>query len=265
MRYSAFGALSIPDYDASQDYGGDATLTGYVQPPGRPAYDTYGTARVPRDGREVTISGVFVSSSMTALDTLLDTWRAVVGTRGLLTVTLASAATRTRYARLTALDLEIEPGPARMQRFSMTYRLEGDIWLGTAHVGTGDDLVTLNTSPKVMTINNAGNAPVYNAVLTLTAGAANITAVTIANAATGYVSSVTYTGTVTAGQALVLDAGAWTVKNNGVDAYAGITYGATHAVDGLLVLGPGNNSITITLTGGSTDSTAAYAFHDGWS
>ena len=110
-------------------------------------------------------------------------------------------------------------------------------------------------------VNNGGNVRVANAILTLTAGAVAITQVKIAVSG---VSEIQWDGTLTTGQQLVIDCGARSVKKVGVDAYSGFSLTANHKVDDWLRLEPGNNSVVVTLTGGSTDSTLRIQYNDGW-
>ena len=99
--------------------------------------------------------------------------------------------------------------------------------------------------------------------MTITATGANLTT-SVSVYVTG-VSYLTWAGTITDGQALVIDCGARTVKNNGVDAYSGLTLHSTnHVIDDWLRLEPGNNSVLVAYTGGNGTSTALFNFNDLW-
>jgi hypothetical protein len=78
---------------------------------------------------------------------------------------------------------------------------------------TTDTTETINGTPNALAL---GNAPVYDWVLTITATTNSITDVTITLGAY----TLVWTGTIAAGQALVIDSGDFTVENNGVDALA---------------------------------------------
>ena len=82
---------------------------------------------------------------------------------------------------------------------------------------TSNTTETINGTPNTCAL---GNAPVSDWVLTITATTNSITDITI----TLGPNTLTWTGTISAGQALVIDASAYTVKNNGVDALS--TYGS---------------------------------------
>lgn len=72
---------------------------------------------------------------------------------------------------------------------------------------------TINGTPNTLDL---GNAPVSDWVLTITATTNSITDITI----TLGPNTLTWTGTIAAGQALVIDASDFTVENNAVDALA---------------------------------------------
>ncbi len=112
-----------------------------------------------------------------------------------------------------------------------------------------------------VTVSNDGNGICYDAVITITAGAANITALTIS---TANGTDIDWTGTLTAGNALLIDCGAKSIKNNGVNAYSGFAYGGSHTANSWLELLPGDTAITIDRTGGSTDSTVRVLFREIW-
>jgi hypothetical protein len=78
---------------------------------------------------------------------------------------------------------------------------------------TTDTTETVSGTPNALAL---GSAPVSDWVLTITATTNSITDVTV----TLGPDTLTWTGTIAAGQALVISAAAFTVKNNGVDALA---------------------------------------------
>lgn len=129
---------------------------------------------------------------------------------------------------------------------------------------TGNDVITLNTSPKSFTITMNGNAIVNDAIIYVIAGSNDITALEIKNTTTGHLAELDYSGTITAGNTLTIDCGAYTVKNNGVDDDANFSLGSTHAINEWLRLAPGDNTIVVTFTGGSTDSTINFDYYEGW-
>jgi hypothetical protein len=261
----SFAGVTLPAYAPEHDLGTDESLSAYVPVPWAPAYNVLGSEQAQGKPREIAVRCMAVNGTETTLQTTLDSVRALRGKYGALSIALADGTSRTRNARCERIEHPRRAGEKRYHNLTLYFQCDGSGWQGAQHAGTGDYIVTLNTSPKSMEISNGGNDIVRDLTVTVKAGGANITAVTIANAETGHVSSLTYTGTVTAGQSLVIDTGAWTVKNNGADAWGGVTFGGTHAIREMLRLAPGANTINVTLTGGSTDSTVAFAFYDLWS
>lgn len=129
------------------------------------------------------------------------------------------------------------------------------------YLNDGEFVETMSgASPYVITVTNSGNGICYDPVITITAGGANITALTIATSTT----DIDWTGTLTAGNSLVIECGAKSIKNNGVNAYSGFAYGGSHTANGWLELPPGDTAITISRTGGSTDSIVQVDFQDIW-
>jgi hypothetical protein len=63
----------------------------------------------------------------------------------------------------------------------------------------------------------------------------------------------------------VVDCGARSIKNNGVDAYSGLTLNAGHTTAPWLRLAPGSNTVTITYSGNADASaTVTFSYYDGW-
>lgn len=124
---------------------------------------------------------------------------------------------------------------------------------------SGDAIFTLDASPKSVIVNQPGNAIVKDSILTLTAADSNITAFTIQ----GNGSHLVFSGTILAGKSLVIDCGEYTVENDGIDAIANFSLGANHAINEWMHLDSGDNSFTITFTGGGTTSTIDFSFYAG--
>lgn len=138
----------------------------------------------------------------------------------------------------------------------------GEIFDGGLYLDEAGFTETMASSPHTITVTNGGNRVVTNPVVTITAGGANITAATIAK--TGE-TKIVWSGTLTAGNDLVIDCGKFTITNNGANAYSGkAAFDSNHTIAEWLRLDPGNNDIDVTFTGGSTDSTVTVEFRDGW-
>lgn len=91
-----------------------------------------------------------------------------------------------------------------------------------------------------------GTAPIEDSVITVTGP---ITNPVVSNVVTG--TSVTYTGTVPAGQTWVIDCGAWTSKVNGASVLSATTHSG-HARFVVIGPGPTDTGPTINLSGSGT-------------
>lgn len=118
----------------------------------------------------------------------------------------------------------------------------------------------LSSSPHTLSVENAGNRMVADAVITLHADSASLTAVTLT---TTNGTHLVWTGTVLAGDDLIFDCGAKSITNDGANAYSGLSYGASHSIDDWLRI-EGSMDITVAYTGGGTSPTVTIAYNDGW-
>lgn len=113
--------------------------------------------------------------------------------------------------------------------------------------------------PAGLSIANGGDITVYDAVLTVTA-TGTITSIAITGTPTGLgVIDLSWTGSLTAGQALVIDAGAGTVRIGSNNQYAGFSRGAGHTAAGWLPIPAGANVILVT---GNAAGTASITFNE---
>jgi hypothetical protein len=106
--------------------------------------------------------------------------------------------------------------PLTPYRMPLSLRSDGEMSFVCADPtwqATTDTTETISGTPNALDL---GSAPVSDWVLTITATTNSITDVTV----TFGPDTLTWTGTIAAGQALVISAAAFTVKNNGVDALA---------------------------------------------
>lgn len=277
MILERFGTVTLPVYNPDGDIGPSPSRSGTVNIPGG-AYDAYGNDQAPRETTTITRRCTLIEDTPAALQTALDELRSLRGKRDRLYARMQDDTVRWHWARLLRVVVPKKPGNVVNQEIELIFELPPIWWYGER---TGDGwvldageyfdagltldesggLFTLNTSPKNVTINNGGNATVTNAVITVTAAGTDITALTIAKSGE---TQLVYSGTIAVGQALVIDCGAWSVENNGSDDYANFALGASHAIEEWLHLSPGNNTITVTKTGGSAASTIGIEFYDGW-
>lgn len=98
-------------------------------------------------------------------------------------------------------------------------------------------------------VSNDGNAPVNDGLLVVTASGA-ISSVTITSPEAGV--SVTWTGTLAAGQSLVIDSGARTVRRSGASVYSGFVLNAAHTARGWFPLAEGITIFRVAVDGPGT-------------
>jgi len=220
---------------------------------------------------------VYESGGIASLGAALDELRAMIGVEGKLYADPwdTTAADRWALARCVGVNIPATVYNRQTQKIDIEFRVKTS-WRGFAYGGTvsgssylfGNGLyysatsaTTLDTSPKTVTVNNGGNTWVDDCGITITAGSAAITAVTIGISGS---SEFTFSGTVTTGNTLIIDCGKRFVRANGIDAYDSFALTSNHVVAPWLRLASGANSVVVTLTGGDVDSTIQFTYSDGW-
>ncbi len=247
----------LPTAGGEQPLGSDGSLSGRVQVAGGGAYDAWGDEQAPAVAGSIEVRGIWQAVSESAMETKIAALKALRGTRSRLWRS-NGVSTQWRYARLMAVEDPGGRGTPTTDEISLEFQLQDGPWYGTAH----DDTTPLDSSPKTITLTNGGNVRVTNPILTIKAGSAPITALTVEVSG---VSKWTYSGTIAEGKSVVIDCGSRSVENDGTGDYEHFALDATgHLVADWLQLQPGSNSIKVTLTGGATDSTFRVQFSDGW-
>ena len=272
-----FGTTTLPIYRPRTDVGTSGSKLLVTDLPGGGVFDGLGDDDAPPARTTIPKRCTIVGATDDAADTEFQTLRALRGKRDRLYRRRADGDVEWCYARLEKIDSERVASNLTHLNIAMLFLMLSPIWYGAEHgvpwfldagefLDTGlafdtDDTFTLSTSPKTCIVNNGGDKPVSNCILTITAGSAAITALTIAIAG---ISEFDYTGTIAIGKALVVDCGALTVENDGADDYAHFALDASnHKIDDWLRLAAGNNSVVVTRTGGDVDSTILFSFSDG--
>ena len=103
-----------------------------------------------------------------------------------------------------------------------------------------------------------GTAPVMDGILTITASA-TITSLVLTIAALGI--SLKFLGTLTAGQAVAIDAGALTVKRASTDVFADFSLQAGHTAYGWLPLPAATHTLTVVA---NNTGTLTYVYYPRW-
>lgn len=156
------------------------------------------------------------------------------------------------WARLQAVGAEqdVEDAGARVLEVSCVFEAQDALWRSAAAT------VSSGSVNVPVAFFNPGE-PVENAVLTITA----TTTLSGLDVRMGD-AHLSFSGTVTGGTALVIDGGALTALNNGSDAYSNLVVEGDHLLAGWLRVEEGNNTLTVTATGGT--GTVSLAWYEQW-
>lgn len=278
-RYTRFGGLDLPTQDGVENLDKDGRIV-LVELAGGQVFDPLGQDDASVAGQTIDASYMLCAASAAALQTGYNALRAKRGTVGEFWRQHDTGDNEFIYARLESVHCSRRTHNVSSIPVELRFVLLESDWRGesTGHGWNLDegiyldagryldeqaaDTIALGTSPSVVTITNSGNKPVTDAILTITASVTDITVLTVNLTAGGVTYEFTFTGTIAPGtaNALVIDCGARTVKNAGVDGYNNFSVTANHKSARWLVLEPGDNEITITRNGGGVGSTILFTF-----
>lgn len=254
-KLTSFDQLTLPQYNRESGIDTGPGQPGYI-PTVNGGFDVYGSDVAPVNTPFTATLRCIVSEETDAGQrAAIDALRAKARVRGRLVRQSDDAATHFAWARLNQVQYRRAYGNRGYQILDFTWSLESE-W----YAERSDQIETLNGSPFTLSVENEGNRPVANAIITISADDANLTAVTLT---TTNGTHLVWTGTVTSGNDLVIDCGAKSITNNGVNAYSGLSYGGNHSIDDWLRI-VGAMDITITYTGGGSAPTVTIAFDHGW-
>lgn len=276
-----FGTLTLPDEMPTDDNSTAPYSSAGIALSTGGAFDSFGSDQsYPAGTYKLTKACSFHFTSSATMRTYFNALRAMTGQKTFLFRQWDSGVVEWVMARLLRVDAEREVENKYHLEATLEFEIYSHYWHGSylgawtfdagyyfdtgLYFDSGGDSVTLNVSPKSFTITISGNAIINDPTITVTAGSANITALEIKNTTTGHLAEIDFTGTITASESLVIDCGAYTVENDGSDAESDFALGSTHAIEEWFRLAPGANTITVTITGGSTDSTIDFDYYEGW-
>lgn len=212
-----------------------------------------------RERLRFVISNLTVATIETDFDTLKQKIYSI-GQGKLYVINSAGSARRWAWARPTILPSSIiQVGQPRILTVSaLEFRRDSD-WYDTTITNEGE---VLNADPDTVVISNAGNAPVFNAIITLKG---TFTNPSITSSTTGFSFSSTRDGSAAA-HWLKIDCGRGTVEfstDSGAtyaDDMPNFTRGASQV--GFMRIDPGDNSWVITGANGATLACDFYgAYH----
>jgi hypothetical protein len=271
-----FGAVALPPLNPKHDLDTVQAKNSMVRTV-LGGFDTQGSAQADLNlPQAIRYSGFIVGGSLSAWRTAIDTLRGTSRTRAQLwRYAQDNNEQHSCYARYVASTVQRSYEQPLVYETTIQF-LQLTPWVGHNHrywtLDDGDFLddglylddggytFTLRNSPQANTVTNGGNRATRGVRLTVTAGSTPITAITFACGD----AEITYSGAVAAGQALVIDSGAQSVMNNGVADYAHFALTTNHTIEDWLLFAAGANTLTVTRTGGSSDSVLLIEFQDGW-
>ncbi|MEZ4684150.1 MAG: hypothetical protein R2932_59065 [Caldilineaceae bacterium] len=254
-KLTSFDQLTLPTYNRESGIDTGPSQPGYL-PTVNGSFDVYGADVAPVNTPFAATLRCIVSEETDAGQrAAIDALRAKARTRGKLVRQSDDTATHWAWARLSNVQYRRPYSNRGYQILDFTWSLESE-W----YADRIDQEETLDGSPFTLSVENEGNRAVTNAIITITSDDASLTAVTLT---TTNGTHLIWTGTVTAGNDLVIDCGAKSIKNNGANAYSGLSYGGNHSIDDWLRI-VGAMDITITYTGGGSAPTVTIAYNDGW-
>jgi membrane-associated phospholipid phosphatase len=261
-----FGDVLLPVYEPDQNQTpGAVDSTLHVSMGGY--FDTYGSETRRPTRRRLSVAGHYTGATSYEVDASgnqvvdhsgnyliagdatqvlrasLDALTAVVGVRDSLWRRRWDDTTVLQWvtARLLSLKLETDSKHRTInQPVEAIFETTMAAWRAETATTTAASLVA--DGWLGLTVEVDGNVEVEDGVLTITSSG-TITDVQIGCAAQGI--DLRWTGSLTLGRVLVIDAGAQTVTENGEDAYSGFSFGSGHSADGWLPLAVGANALAI--------------------
>jgi len=254
-KFTSFDQVTLPGYNRESGNDTGPSQPGFI-PTVAGSFDVYGSDVAPVNTPfGATLRCILSEETDAGQRAAIDGLRAKARVRGKLVRQSDDAATHYAWARLSTVQIRRVYSNRGYQIIDFAWSLESEWYEEKSDV---DD--TLDGSPFALSVENEGNRAVTNAVMTISADDANLTAVTLT---TTNGTHLIWSGTVTTGNDLVFDFGAKSITNNAVDAYSGLTYGGNHTIDDWLRI-VGAMDITITYTGGGASPTVSISFDDGW-
>lgn len=291
-KLDRFGPWDINLYDSSDDIGtagSSATLYNLV---GGLLFDPLGADRAMAMPTTITKRGQIIGDSRDDIYTAFNTLRQLRGRRRRLErVLFTGDDEQDRERQWTwARCMSVNRGVARnhAMQFYLPVELEfqqlSPAWYGKWRSAAGwvlddgyylDDGWVLDDTGNQFTVSaganididltNGGNEDVTNAIIRLTAGDVALTGVRIIGPDT----NIYYGGTVAPNTSLVIDCGAFSVKNDGAADYNNFTLDPSHRSRYWLNLAPGTNDVTVqTSTVGeaveAVEATIAFEYWEPW-
>ena len=135
------------------------------------------------------------------------------------------------------------------------------IWEAEGYWKATSTTTTARTSTGLLTPNNQGSGYDFAPVITWASTFTGTNTIRIQQSSLGI--DWQWSGSMTSGNTLTVDCGAFTVDNNGSDAYSGMTFNSGHTSSWWMYVPSGSgNAYTFTLTAGTGTFTIVH--YDTW-
>lgn len=271
-----FGTVALPQRLPEDDAGAgtvDSTIVDSIAG----AYDAYGTRPQLQRKAQITHRGtylgeegilvddagdfivdgsdnIYLGDAVTDLMSQRDGIAAMLGRRdSLWRQSVATGTRQWRTARLVGMEATDTVDNAKsVITVQTTYETVMDGWRAAS--ATTTSTTTVANTAKALVVSVAGDAPVYDAVLTVARNSGTITRVQVSNAEIDW----TWTGSIGTGESLEVNAATQTVRESGISAYDGFVLNSTHEARSWLQLTPGETILLITTTGGGATVTLTH-------
>lgn len=267
-KLDRFGTYDINLYDSTDAVGTADSNAALYSLAGGSLFDPLGSTRAVAIPTTITKAGQLVGSTRDEVYASFNTLRSLRGKRRKLERVIFSgddAQDRERqwtWARCMGVNRGV--GRTHVMQFYLPVELEfqqlSPAWYGRYRSASGwvlddgyllDDGYSLDDPGNVfavtaggntnITLTNGGNENVTDAIITLTTGDVALTGVRIIGPNT----NIYYGGTILANRSVVINCGAFSVKNDGASDYNNFTLDPSHASRYWLMLEPGSNAITV--------------------
>lgn len=243
-----FDGIDLP-YGASVDGLGGVVESDVARTAGGWHF-AYGAGLVAQGGHRVAHRGIYSASVATNANNLLGK----VGRRGnLWRMRESDSAIQWKVARL--LSCQWDRDVAQSQHAEMVSE-----WEAVGYWKAQSQSTVSRASTGSLTPTGGGKADVLDAVITFTASSTTTHTFRLQDSVAGV--DWQYSSSITSGQVVTIDCGAFSVLNNGANAYSSFTLNGGHASDYWCVIMPGSNTFTFTLSAGA--GTFQIAWYDQW-
>jgi hypothetical protein len=281
-RLTRFGSVDLQHYNQVDFIGSGSTPTAYQLLPEGGALDLFGNLQKHPGTVERSKSMRLTANTEAEVESLFSQLMALRGKRDRLYRETATGDIHWQYARLVEVTAERSYEQTkfkRIQDISLRFVTQEAFWRGDLgglwYLDSGELLDSglvfdsgqtyeLASSPENITVSigaDAGRAPIRSIRIRVTAGSLAITAISIVR--TGG-ESITFSGTIGAGNQLIIDTGTMQVMNDGVDAYDDLSLSSTADLAAWFSFEPGDNDLSVTFTGGGTGSEIDFSFYEVW-